>query len=72
MEIDRMGHRKKLKEIFINEKYPKSQRDLIPLLADGSHIIWILGGRISEAYKVTEQTKRILVCELTGGTRLDR
>lgn len=64
MEIDSTLHKKKLKEILINEKYPKSRRDIIPLLADGSHIIWILGGRISEAYKVTEHTKRIFVCEL--------
>lgn len=68
MEIDSMAHKKKLKEILINGKYPVSMRNQLPLLADGSHIIWILGGRISEAYKVTEQTKRVLVCELTGGT----
>ena len=35
-------------------------RSKIWLLADGSHILWALGGRISEYYKVTEQTKKIL------------
>lgn len=66
MVIDSKGHKKRLKEIFINEKYSVDLRDEQLLLADGSHIIWILGGRISEAYKVTEDTKRILAAELLG------
>lgn len=64
MEIDKNGHKKKLKEIFINDKYPRKIRDRQLLLAAGSHVVWILGGRISEAFKITGNTERILVCEL--------
>ena len=35
-------------------------RDGIPLLADGSHIIWVIGYRISEYYKIGPDTLRIL------------
>ncbi len=60
---DADGGHKSLKKYFIDEKVPLSERDGICLLADGDHILWIVGGRISEAYKVTETTKRILqVC----------
>lgn len=57
---NREGGKKKLKSYFIDEKIPQDERDRILLLADGSHIMWIVGYRISEAYKVTKDTKIIL------------
>jgi len=62
------GGRKTLKAYFIEEKIPRAKRDSIPLLADGSHILWIIGGRISEYYKIDEQTKTVLQVQVTGGT----
>ena len=57
------GEKKSLKRLFIDEKIPRQDRDNILLLADGSHIIWIVGKRISEYYKVTDTTKNILVVQ---------
>ena len=37
------------------------------LLAAGSHILWVIGQRISEAYKVTLKTKHILEVCIHGG-----
>ena len=54
------GQRKSLKEYFIHEKIPASMRDKIPLSADGNHILWIVGYRISAYYKVTKETENIL------------
>lgn len=54
------GGKKKLNRYFIDEKIPSKERDRIPLLADGNHILWIVGYRISAYYKVTEMTKEIL------------
>lgn len=50
---------KKLKSFFIDEKIPIDERNRIFLLADGNHILWILGHRISEKCKITESTERI-------------
>ncbi len=58
------GNRKKLKTFFIDEKIPAEERKQIPLFADGPHIMWIVGYRISEEYKITSDTKRIL--RITG------
>lgn len=58
--VNQQGNQKKLKEYLINEKIPREDRDRLMLLADGSHIMWVIGHRISEAYKVTRETKRIL------------
>lgn len=63
--IDERGGTKKLKSFFIDEKIPRQKRDVLPLLADGAHIMWVIGGRISEAYKVDESTRRILQIKLT-------
>ena len=49
-----------LKSYFINEKIPCEMRDSIPLLAEGNHILWIIGYRTSEANYVRSDTKRIL------------
>lgn len=52
---------KKLKEFFIDEKIPREQRDRIPLIAKGNEIIWIIGYKISDKFKVTENTKNVLM-----------
>ena len=67
MQIDAKGGTKKIKSIFIDKKIPQKDRNLIPLLADGNHIMWILGSRISEAYKISESTKTMLIVYLFGG-----
>lgn len=58
--IDRKGKRKLLKAFFIDEKIPKEYRDRIWLVAEGSHVLWIVGYRISEILKTTETTERVL------------
>ena len=60
LAINKNGGTQRLKKYFINEKIPKAQRDEILLLADGSHVVWVIGYRISAYYKVTETTKNIL------------
>lgn len=52
--------KKLLKDYFIDIKIPKEQRGNQILIADGSHIMWVVGGRISEYYKVTDETKKVL------------
>lgn len=56
---DAMG-KKSLKRYLIEERIPAAMRDTLMLLADGQHIIWVPGHRISAAYKVTGQTKAVL------------
>ena len=57
---------KKLKEYMIDNKISRDIRDNIMLLAKGSEIIWIVGYRISDKFKVTENTKSILKLEVKG------
>lgn len=50
--------KKKLKEYFIDNKIPASERDRMLLLADGSHVLWVLGHRMSDGGKLSANTKR--------------
>ena len=64
---DSSGHKKKLKQYFTDEKIPVSERNDIWLMAQGAHVIWIIGGRISQYYKVSQDTKTVLAVHYTGG-----
>lgn len=56
------GH-KTIKSLFIDEKVPSGDRDRIPLLAQGSHILWVAGGRICESCRIGADTRQILQVE---------
>ena len=55
------GRTKKIKNVFIDEKIPKNDRNKIPLLCTGDEVVAIVGSRVSEKYKVTKDTERALV-----------
>lgn len=65
--VDEKGSRKKLKDFFIDKKIPREERNRICLLTRGSEVIWIVGYRISAAYKVNENSKNICKLQITGG-----
>ena len=64
--IDGDGATKKLKKYFIDEKIPRRERDEVLLVADGNHILWVVGYRISEDVKVTPDTKKVVKLEYKG------
>jgi tRNA(Ile)-lysidine synthase len=67
LQIDDKGSKKKIKNLFIDEKIPRQERENLLMLADGSHIMWVIGGRMSEAYKVDEDTGMVLEISIDGG-----
>ena len=54
------GRRKKLQDFYVDEKVPRDERDRIPLIISGEDILYIVGYRGDDRYKVTEGTKRVL------------
>ena len=67
LTVNSEGGRKKLNRIFIDEKIPAEMRDRLPVVAVGSEILWIPGGRMNEKYKITSTTGRVLELHYQGG-----
>jgi len=63
---------KMLKKYFIDQKIMREERERIPLIADGSHILWVIGYRISAGFKITDATRTILQIKINGGQEDDR
>ena len=59
--IGKEGHKKSLSRFMIDNKIPLQERDKIPLLATGSHVLWVVGYRQDDSCFVTASTKRVLV-----------
>ena len=56
-----MTQAKKLQDFFVDARVPRLWRDRVPLVCAGGDIVWVVGWRISERYKVRETTRQTLV-----------
>ena len=52
--------RKKIKELYIDEKVPREERERLPLIAAGDEILWAVGLRTAQAGRPDEHTKTYL------------
>ena len=57
--------KKKLSKYFKDEKIPLAERERIPIIKMDKKILWVVGHRIDERFKVTEQTQNVLVLIIT-------
>lgn len=56
-----LGGSKKLKDFFIDLKLPAEKRDQVPLVVSaGGEIIWVVGLRLDERFKVSAATEQVL------------
>ncbi len=55
-----MSQPKKLGEFMIDAKIPHAWRERIPIVCSPQHILWVVGWRIDDRVKITEETKQIL------------
>jgi tRNA(Ile)-lysidine synthase len=68
-----MTQSKKLQDVFTDAKVPRALRARLPLVCVGEgaeeRVVWVAGVRLSDEFKLTEETHRILVLQaepLTG------
>ena len=54
------GRHKKLQDFFVDNKVPRRQRDRVPLLCAGEHILWVVGFRTDERFLPGPETARLL------------
>lgn len=58
------NHNKKLKDFFIDQKIDRNLRDQIPIILSDDKIIWLVGFRQSEEFKVDKEDKNIIKIEV--------
>ena len=60
-----MKGRKKLSDFFINQKIALNRKEEVPVLVNGNdEVMWVGGYRPDERYKVSNNTKKVIIFEL--------
>ena len=58
-----MKGKKKVSDFLIDQKVPLAKKQDQMVLTHDDQIVWVVGQRVAEPYKVTDQTKMVLVAE---------
>ena len=59
-----MTNIKKVSDFFVDNKFSIHDKENTWILTSGNKIVWIMGHRIDERFKITDQSARMLVVEL--------
>jgi tRNA(Ile)-lysidine synthase len=59
-----MKNRKKISDFLIDEKISLADKDSLTVLESNAEIIWVVGQRIDDRFKVTDKTKRVIKISL--------
>ena len=60
-----LGGRKKIQDLFVDLKIARDQRDLVPLVVDGSdRIVWVAGHCVDEEFCVTDPAQAMIILRL--------
>ena len=61
-----LGGHKKLQDLFVDLKVPRSQRDQVPIVVDGAdQIVWVAGYATAEDFRVTGSTQAVIMLRLS-------
>ena len=58
-----MKGQKKISDILIDEKIPFLEKEKLWVLCSGDKIVWLIGIKIADEYKLDEQSKKVLQIE---------
>ena len=59
-----MQQRKKLSDFLIDSKVPRPHKANVWVVASGGEIVWVVGHRIDDRFKLTECTQQVYVLQL--------
>ncbi len=56
--------KKKLSKYFKDEQFSILEKEQTPLLFSGNKLVWVVGSRIDDRFKVDRNTKNVIVCSM--------
>ena len=59
-----MNGKKKLSDFFIDNKFTQFDKEDCYLLCSGEDIVWIVGHRMDDRFKISDDTKKVYIAEL--------
>ena len=59
-----MSGLKKISDFFIDSKLSLPEKENVWIVANGEQVVWIIGRRLDDRYKITPATQNILKLEL--------
>ncbi len=59
-----MSHRKKVSDFLIDRKISVGEKDSVTVLESAGEIVWVVGHRIDDRYKLTSKSKRAMTFKL--------
>ena len=59
-----MNGKKRLSDFFIDNKFTQFDKEECYLLCSGEDIVWIIGHRIDDRFKISDHTKKVYIAEL--------
>lgn len=64
-----MKQKKKLSDYFIDRKFSRLEKEKAMIMESGGKIVWIIGERIDNRFRITKSTKKALILKVTGHYR---
>jgi tRNA(Ile)-lysidine synthase len=61
-----MTQRKKLSDFFIDKKFSVPDKENVLVLESGEKIVWIIGERLDNRFKITTSTKKALIIKVSS------
>ena len=62
-----MRHRKKLSDFFVDCKVPRHLKEDIYVMLSGGELVWVMGFRIDDRFKITTNTQMVYEAQLIPG-----
>lgn len=59
-----MKKKKKLSDFMIDEKIPLNLKERVFLLTSGNAVVWVIGHRIDDRFKITEETTKVFKAQI--------
>lgn len=64
-----MKHHKKISDLLVDDRVPVPEKEMVSVIESAGEIVWVVGRRIADPYKITEATGKVLIMKVGVAAR---